>query len=299
MTSAPLRINLFDLVSSLAKTADLISPVVADHHLRVAYIAFRISQQLDWSPEQHRELVMAGALHDIGAFSLSERLSLQDFEYINPGQHARAGYLLLSKFKPFQGIAHIIHYHHLPWNHGKGVASHNMSVAMGSHILNLADRVAILLTRDKPVLAQIDGIMHAIEPLKDKVFAPELVDALTTLSGRDYFWLEAMSNNIDPVLRRAAGFEPVDISIDELVSFSRLMCQVIDFKSAFTATHSSGVSETAVALAEWMGFSGNESHMVRVAANLHDLGKLAIPSEILEKPGGGSNFSIRISVTGR
>ena len=114
-----IHINLFDLVSSLAKTADMMSPVVADHHLRVAYIAFRISQQLGWTPEQRRELVMAGALHDIGAFSLTERLNLLEFEYVNPGQHARAGYLLALYFKPFKQIAEIVRFHHLPWGNAR------------------------------------------------------------------------------------------------------------------------------------------------------------------------------------
>ena len=178
MPVAEIHVNLFDLVSSLAKTADMISPEVADHHMRVAYIAFRIAQHLDWPPEQRRELVMAGALHDIGAFSLQERLNLLEFEYVNPGQHARAGYLLLSTFKPFQGIANIIHYHHLPWGNGKGASKNGRLVPLGSHILNLADRVAILLTRDEPPLTQVEHIMRAIEHQRGRVFKPELVDAL-------------------------------------------------------------------------------------------------------------------------
>ncbi len=285
MPVAEIHVNLFDLVSSLAKTADMISPEVADHHMRVAYIAFRIAQHLDWPPEQRRELVMAGALHDIGAFSLQERLNLLEFEYVNPGQHARAGYLLLSTFKPFQGIANIIHYHHLPWGNGKGASKNGRLVPLGSHILNLADRVAILLTRDEPPLTQVEHIMRAIEHQRGRVFKPELVDALLSFTHRDFFWLETMSSTIESVLRRAAGFQAQDLMMGDLVEFSRLMCQVIDFKSAFTATHSSGVAETSVALARLMGYSGTELEMIRVSANLHDLGKLAIPSEILEKPG--------------
>jgi len=40
-----------------------------------------------------------GTLHDIGAFSLAERLDLLEFETTDQGTHARAGYLLLREFK--------------------------------------------------------------------------------------------------------------------------------------------------------------------------------------------------------
>ena len=59
---------------------------------------------------------------------------------------------------------------------------------------------------------------------------------------------------------------------------------MIDFKSKFTATHSSGVTATAGAIADLLGFDENEKKKIKIAGNLHDIGKLAVPSEILEKP---------------
>ena len=170
---------------------------------------------------------------------------------------------------------------------------------MSSHILNLADRIAILLTRGKPTLAQVDQVLESVSQLRGRVFVPELVDTLSSFAARDFFWLETMSGTIETILRRAAGFQAQELRMDDLVAFSQLMCQVIDFKSVFTATHSSGVSETAVTLGKLMGFSESECRMIRVAANLHDLGKLAIPSEILEKPGrldGGERDVMRTHV---
>ena len=37
-----MRISVFDLVLSMGKIVDLISPVVGDHHMQLAYLAFRI-----------------------------------------------------------------------------------------------------------------------------------------------------------------------------------------------------------------------------------------------------------------
>jgi HD-GYP domain-containing protein (c-di-GMP phosphodiesterase class II) len=69
----------------------------------------------------------------------------------------------------------------------------------------------------------------------------------------------------------------------QLVDFSRLICRLIDFKSEFTAAHSSGVAAVAVELSKLNNFSPADRRLIEIAAFLHDVGKLAIPSEILEK----------------
>ena len=47
--------------------------------------------------------------------------------------------------------------------------------------------------------------------------------------------------------------------------------------------HSSGVSATAVRLAEIMGMSEDECKMMMIAGYLHDIGKLKVPKSVLEK----------------
>ena len=51
------------------------------------------------------------------------------------------------------------------------------------------------------------------------------------------------------------------------------------------ADHSTTVADTAVSIAEALGLSRKEVERVRGAALLHDIGKLAIPREIISKPG--------------
>ncbi|NLY54165.1 MAG: HD domain-containing protein, partial [Firmicutes bacterium] len=67
--------------------------------------------------------------------------------------------------------------------------------------------------------------------------------------------------------------------------FAHMISQIIDFRSRFTATHSSGVAAASAAIASCLGFSEKECRLIYVAGLLHDLGKLAIPDQILEKPG--------------
>jgi putative nucleotidyltransferase with HDIG domain len=53
----------------------------------------------------------------------------------------------------------------------------------------------------------------------------------------------------------------------------------------YTTTHSLNVSVLTMALAEWMGMAAREVRAFGVAGLLHDLGKVRIPKEVLNKPG--------------
>ncbi len=280
-----LRVNLWDLVTPLAKTSDMMCPAVADHNLRVAYLAMRIGEELGMPVEERRELGIAGSLHDIGAFSLKERLDILAFEETRPMQHSIAGYLLLKDFKPFSRIASMIEFHHLPWNHGEGRTCDGRQVPSGSHVLHLADRTAVLITKGPEVLEQVDRIRDTIMRRKGELFEPDCADALSRLADKDYIWLEIASSAMESVLRRELSLQIAGIDMSGLLELSRVICRMIDFKSEFTATHSSGVAAAGGALARLVGFSPRECRMFEIAAYLHDLGKLAVPSEILEKPG--------------
>jgi HD-GYP domain-containing protein (c-di-GMP phosphodiesterase class II) len=67
------RINLYELLICLTNAGDLVSPKLANHHQQVAYLAYKIGEQLDLPKKQQKELMLAGLLHDVGALSYSER----------------------------------------------------------------------------------------------------------------------------------------------------------------------------------------------------------------------------------
>lgn len=53
----------------------------------------------------------------------------------------------------------------------------------------------------------------------------------------------------------------------------------------YTTTHSSNVAVLTMGLAEYLGYAPREVRILGVAALLHDIGKVKVPSEVLLKPG--------------
>ena len=63
------------------------------------------------------------------------------------------------------------------------------------------------------------------------------------------------------------------------------LAKAVDARDAYTGSHSERVSELAARIAVRLGLDAEQTELIRLATSLHDLGKLAIPEEILRKPG--------------
>ena len=59
----------------------------------------------------------------------------------------------------------------------------------------------------------------------------------------------------------------------------------IDVRDAYTATHSHAVGELAARIGDCLGLTAEDVEVLRIAGQLHDLGKIAVPERILSKPG--------------
>ena len=62
------------------------------------------------------------------------------------------------------------------------------------------------------------------------------------------------------------------------------MAVTVEMKDPYTAGHQRRVAKLACAIAKEMGLSEKQSEGIRIAAILHDIGKILIPEDILNKP---------------
>ena len=305
MDQREVSVNLFDMVLCFSRALDLLHPCISDHHLQVANIAAQIGEVIGLSFEEQQDLLIAGALHDVGSVSVAARLALLDYSLATYSDgagkapeniHKRGfeGWLLLRDFAPFARAASIIRYHHVRWDNGRGATFAGEAVPLCGHILHLADRIAVLPRSGENILDQRDQIVRSVRALAGTAFQPELIVAFEALAAKESFWFDLAYPHKEMLLRRRASNRQVALGVDELQDLAAVFGRIIDFRSPFTATHSSGVAATAGALAALLGMGEQEQKLMRVAGHLHDLGKLAVPPEILDKPGPLSPAELNI-----
>lgn len=278
-----ITLSFYDIAVSLSELIDLVNPSLNGHHNRVAYIANRICLELDLNENEKNDTITAALLHDIGALSLEERFEALKFAIPYTDRHPELGYRLLKTFSSFGEISKLVRYHHTAWNNGKSSVKYGRQIPLGSHIIHLADRVDVLINKNISIITQIPAITSVIVKNSGYMFCPKLVDSFIKLAEKESFWLDIMHASSPSCSKLDLGSFTLDTN--GLLEISYLFKRVIDFRSKFTATHSTGVAAVASELSRRMGFSEDECTLMEIAGYVHDLGKLVIPNEILEKPG--------------
>ncbi len=168
------------------------------------------------------------------------------------------------------------------WNgSGKPQGLKGTTVPVGAGIALLAQVVDIFHTEQGRDAAIAEARARA-----GSWFAPEIVAAFLAAQAEPGFWevlggdtVEARVLALDPAIAAA----PVDETyLDEIAA---AFADVVDAKSSFTADHSRRVTLYADMIAEEMGFDAAHRRWLRRAGLLHDIGKLAVSNQILDKPG--------------
>jgi len=144
-----------------------------------------------------------------------------------------------------------------------------------------------------------DELPQYLEPLKKKNLRSFLV--LPLFIGKELSGIISLGYSEEPTLdqedisqaRQLADQVAVALSntklIDELNQFNwgtlTALARAIDAKSSWTAGHSEKVTKIALQIGEALGLSSEESEILNRGGLLHDIGKLGVSQEILDKPG--------------
>jgi putative nucleotidyltransferase with HDIG domain len=75
------------------------------------------------------------------------------------------------------------------------------------------------------------------------------------------------------------------------------MSKIVESRDPYTAGHEQQVARIAFLIAKEMSLPEDRAEAVRIAAALHDIGKIAVPSEILTKPGRLSRLEMEMVKT--
>ena len=273
---------LVDIFMALSRSIDLVDHDIGNHNKRVAYIAGRIAHSMGLSTGNITKIVIAGALHDIGVLKETEYRELVQFDYKGGiDYHSLMGYRLLYSCPLTQDLADIIKHHHVYYSEKKNIPESNVPLA--AEIIHVADRLDVLLDYKKDVLGQKNKVLNTLREYSGDRFHPDVVTCLEEIAKQESFWFDLQFNSIEKIIKSYIFYNPL-LTLEDVHEIAKLFTRIIDFRSRFTATHSTSVAMVARSLGQLCNLSERECLLLNIAGHLHDIGKLAIPLSILEKP---------------
>lgn len=278
----PQTINLIKFLMAFSDTLDLASPLLAQHQLRTAHIAWKLGEAARLEPAALETVLLAALLHDIGALTPEDKIAIHESESLHGLEaHCILGEQVLREVPLFAPAAPVVRRHHTAWREWEGADGDPH--ARAAQIIFLADTAERAIDRERYILFQDEAIVERIRALAGSEFDPELVELFRGVAAREEFWLDLVSPKLAERFLEGPGAGRA-IPQEELQTLSEMIRNVIDFRSHFTAAHSAGVASAASLLAGFIGCPSGEVELMKLVGNLHDVGKMAVPNAILEKP---------------
>ncbi len=284
--------NLHQLVYALSDALDLVGVDDVNHGKRVAYMALKCANELNMHKSDKLKLFHAALLHDCGVSStrIHDKLVFM-LDWEGARDHCIRGYQLLNLSPELRHLSNVVLYHH---THYEILQKMNVDreTALLTNLIFMVDRVDALTAQhhaketDIPLLSLASKIQKEVQNLSGSFFEPELVEAFLRASEREVFWFTLEPDNLHRYLNQyilSLGSE--DIDLISLGNISELFAHIVDAKSPYTADHSLDVAKLSRFVATCMELEPEICTKIEIAGLLHDLGKLRIPDELLNKKG--------------
>ncbi len=148
------------------------------------------------------------------------------------------------------------------------------------HLANCVDTHCDLTTVSKD---NYEEICNYVKRFSGILFSVDV--SLAFLKGFKYKVLNNLQvTNIDSYLRGLIRRHDDEYSHAEVDNLATLLARIVDFKSHYKCRHSIGVAQRAKIMAEYYRFTPDKVTKYYLAGALHDIGKLMVSIDILDKP---------------
>ena len=290
-----LRIDIVGLAGACSYALDCIEAELVKiknkHGKRVAYISVCMAEYLAIQGDALQDLAMCALLHDNALTQyITEELERnyvidikKDLSVRKTNLHCIYGEKNITKLPFKTDVSNVILYHH---EHADGTGPFQKKwneTPLPARIIHLADTVDIIGNSIKSDDNRWDFICQYLSQKKDSLFDSECVNAfLHVFTKESYMCLS--DDSFETKLWEIIPREKMVFDWEMCKNVADFFAKIIDYKSSFTSRHSIGVAEKASLLAKYMGYDSITVQKMYLAGALHDIGKMAVGNEILEKP---------------
>ena len=255
-----------------------------NHSLRVAIMCIAMGKKLGYDNDAISAISTCGMFHDsaLTEYHLSRKAgALQKKNMI---LHCQKGQESVS-WLPFKtDIDKFILYHHERGDGGGPFRRKDHEIPLEAALIAAADAVDATHHLQSVKADKLPALRSKIASSANTYSTNAAMEALLDILDEDL--LEQMrDDNIGRTIERELPRWEVKVSDPRVIRIGEFIGHVIDYKSAFTRMHTSQIANRAWIMSEHYGYGPEERNALFLAASLHDIGKIATPTAILEKPG--------------
>ncbi len=264
-----------DVYNIIRKTLEIMDVKIMQHGEVTAYLLYKMLQADGvYSEQELADYTMIGMMHDIGMIKTGYSRDVIERETKGVWAHSIYGYLFMKYLSPIGDKAEIVLYHHLPYRLHGMIKSPFLKI---SEYLALADKMDIFLRVDGHGMGKdyfAKNINTEFSPRAFEAFnkAQAKYNIMTKLKDNSY------KDELDELLTNAHFPEKYK------KGFLEMLIYAIDFRSQQTVVHSLATTTFAVEMGRLMRVPTKDLQVLYYGALLHDIGKIAIPLDILEAP---------------
>lgn len=283
-----MKISLNDMIAQVSVALDAVEADLVGatrfHSKRVAILSMTIGRELGYGDDRIFGLAAAALLHDnaLTEYILSEqKYSGQE---INIKSHCTLGESNCRSLPFYTDIQGFILYHHERADGKYAFGKKEGEYPQEAGIIAIADQMDVMfrlnsadakkIARMKEHLVQETGLKYDTESARAAIKA---LDAELIKKCSD--------ERVGMALQEEMPEYDEELSSRELIGLAEIFARIIDYKSEFTQEHSTQIANKAWYMSGVYGYGKEERAKLYLAAALHDIGKLFIPTAILEKPG--------------
>jgi len=272
----------------------------SNHGKRTAYISISIAKEMGLSSEELHDVAALAMLHDNGLseYSLHEKLATKELKNAalleGVKEHCTIGESNIKNYPLLTDVKNIIKYHHERYD---GTGFFNLrgeEIPLMSQIIAIADALEKSFDLQNNNRDMQNKVCEFVRHQENVSFSSRIVKAFLKVAENEEFWENLKNNYISIELEKEIPKYSLELPFEEIHSITNVLSKIIDSKSSYTQRHSQSLSEKAAIMSDFYNLEKEEKMKLIIAADLHDIGKLVVPNDVLDKPDKLSDEEFKI-----